>query len=141
MSTNQNTNKNNNQEPSFDEYLAYEELRMIFVIAIETQNIENLEARIAAWEKKYPLAEFKDPEIIRKIKAILNKDFLSRLLGDYMAAKILHEQEKQKELYDNLKQIIEKGKKSKDYKTASREIRKWKDTLHTSGFSLYDFDD
>ena len=97
MSTNQNTNKNTQQEPSFDEYRAYEELRMIFVIAIETQNFEILESRIAAWEKKYPLAEFQNPEIIRKIKAILNKDFLSRLLGDYMAAKILHEQEKQKE--------------------------------------------
>lgn len=140
MSTNQNTNKNNNNEPSFDEYLAYEELRMIFVIAIETQNFESLEPRIAAWEKKYPLAEFQNPEIIRKIKAILNKDFLSRLLGDYLATKVLHEQEKQKEAYDNLKQIIDKAKKTKDYKIAQREVRKWKDNLHSNGFSLYDFD-
>lgn len=139
MSTNQNTNKNNN-EPSFDEYLAYEELRMIFVIAIETQNFGNIEARITSWEKKYPLAEFKNPEIIRKIKAILDKDFLSRLLGDYMAAKILHEQEKQKELYNELKKIIDNARKSKDYKSAQREVRKWKDNLHSNGFSLYNFD-
>lgn len=140
MSTNQNTNKNNNNEPSFDEYLAYEELRMIFVFAIETQNFEILESRIAAWEKRYPLAEFKNPEIIRRIKTILNKDFLSRLLGDYLAAKILHEQEKQKELYDSLKEIIDNAKKTKDFKTAQKDIRKWKDNLHSNGFSLYDFD-
>lgn len=140
MSTNQNTNKNSNQEPSFDEYRAYEELRMIFVIAIETQNFELLESRIAAWGKKYPLTEFQNPEIIRRIKAILNKDFLSRLLGDYLASKILHEQEKQKEAYDTLKEIVDKAKKTKDYKTAQREVRKWKDKLHTNGFSLYSFD-
>ena len=130
MSTNQNTKKNNN-EPSFDEYLAYEELRMIFVIAIETQNFEILEARIAAWEKKYPLAEFQNPEIIRKIKTILNKDFLSRLLGDYMAAKILHEQEKQKKAYNDLKEIIDSAKKSKDYKRNNRKRtrKKWTSIL------------
>ena len=140
MSTNQNTNKNNNKEPSFDEYRAYEELRMIFVIAIETQDFTTLEARIDAWEKRYPLAEFTDEDIIRKIKAILNKDFLSRLLGDYLAAKILHEQEKQKEFYDSLKSIIDTAKKSKDYKTAQKEIRKWKNNLHENGFNLYSFD-
>lgn len=139
MSTNQNTNKNNSNEPSFDEFLAYEELRMIFVIAIETQNFENIETRIAAWEKKYPLAEFQNPEIIRKIKTILNKDFLSRLLGDYLAAKLLHEQEKQKESYESLKKIISDAKKSKNYKSAQKEIRKWKDNLHANGFNLYSF--
>lgn len=139
MSANQNTNKNNNNEPKFDEYLAYEELRMIFAIAIETQNFENIEARIAAWERKYPLAEFQNPEIIRKIKTILNKDFLSRLLGDYLAAKVLHEQEKQKEAYNSLKEIIDKAKKTKNYKTAQKEISKWKDELHSKGLSLYSF--
>lgn len=140
MSTNQNTNKNSHQEPSFDEYRAYEELRMIFIIAIETQDFTTLEDRIAAWEKRYPLAEFTDEDIIRKIKAILNKDFLSRLIGDYLAAKILHEQEKQKELYDSLKSIIDTAKKSKNYKTAQKEIRKWKNNLHENGFNLYSFD-
>lgn len=137
MSNNIDTN---NTQPKFNEYQAYEELRFIFVVAIETQNFSNIEARISAWEKKYPLAEFKDPEIIRKIKAILNKDFLSRLMGDYLAAKVLHEQEKQKEAYDSLKAIIDKAKKSKDYKTAQKEIRKWKDSLHANGFNLYSFD-
>lgn len=137
MSDNKDTN---NIKPKFNEYQAYEELRFIFVIAIETQNFSNIEARISAWEKKYPLAEFTDPEIIRKIKAILNKDFLSRLMGDYLAAKVLHEQEKQKEMYDSLKSIIDKAKKTKDYKTAEKEIRKWKDNLHSNGFNLYSFD-
>lgn len=141
MSNNQNTNKNknNNNEPSFDEYQAYEELRLIFVIAIETQDFSTLEARIAAWEKKYPLAEFTDPEIIRKIKAILDKDFLSRLIGDYLAAKILHEEEKQKQAYDSLKEIIDTAKKSKDYKSAEKAIKKWKSNLYSNGFTLYDF--
>lgn len=137
MSNNKDTNKNT---PKFNEYQAYEELRFIFVIAIETQDFSTIEARISAWEKKYPLAEFTDPEIIRKIKAILNKDFLSRLMGDYLAAKVLHEQEKQKEAYDSLKAIIDKAKKSKDYKAAGKEIRKWKDNLHANGFNLYSFD-
>ena len=140
MITNQNTNKNNIKEPSFDENRAYEELRMIFVIAIETQDFTTLESRIAAWEKRYPLAEFTDEDVIRKIKAILNKDFLSRLIGDYLAAKILHEQEKQKEFYDSLKSIVDKAKKSKDFKTAGKEIRKWKNNLHENGFNLYSFD-
>lgn len=140
MSTNQNTNQTNIKEPSFDEYLAYEELRIIFVIAIETQDFATLEDRIAAWERKYPLAEFTDEDIIRKIKAILNKEFLSRLIGDYLAAKILHEQEKQEELYNSLKTIIDTAKKSKDYKTASKEIRKWKNNLYENGFNLYSFD-
>ena len=134
------TNKDNKKEPSFDEYRAYEELRMIFVIAIETQDFSTLEARISAWENKYPLAEFTDPEIIRKIKAILNKEFLTQLIGDYMAAKILHEQEKQKELYNSLKTIIDTAKKTKNYKAAQKEIKKWKNTLSESGFTLYSFD-
>lgn len=129
----------NNTKPKFDEYRAYEELRLIFVIAIEAQNFSTIESRISAWEKKYPLAEFTDTEIIRKIKAILNKDFLSRLIGDYLAAKVLHEQEKQKELYDSLKSIIDTAKKSKDYKTAQKEIRKWRDNLYSNGFNLYSF--
>lgn len=137
MSNNQSTN---NTQPKFNEYRAYEELRMIFVIAIETQDFSTIEARISAWEKKYPLVEFTNPEIIRRIKEILNKDFLSRLMGDYLAAKILHEQEKQREAYDSLKAIISKARKSKDYKTAEKEIRKWKDKLHSNGFNLYSFD-
>lgn len=141
MSTNnQNTNTENKKEQHFDEYRAYEELRMIFVIAIETQNFSTLEARISAWESKYPLEEFTDPEIIRRIKAILNKEFLTQLIGDYMAAKILHEQEKQKELYDSLKTIIDTAKKTKNYKTAQKEIKKWKSNLSESGFTLYSFD-
>ncbi len=140
MSNNQNTNQSNNTKPKFNEYRAYEELRMIFVIAIETQNFTNLESRISAWEKKYPLAEFTDTEIIRKIKTILNKDFLSRLIGDYLASKILHEKEKQKAAYDSLKDIIDNAKKTKNYKSAQKEIRKWKDTLHTNGLNLYSFD-
>lgn len=137
--SNKDSSKTNNTEPKFDEYRAYEELRLIFVIAIETQDFNTIESRISAWEKKYPLAEFTDTEIIRKIKAILNKDFLSRLIGDYLAAKVLHEQEKQKELYDSLKSIIDTAKKSKDYKTAQREIHKWKDNLYANGFGLYSF--
>lgn len=137
MSNNKDTN---NIEPKFDENQAYEELRFIFIIAIETQDFSTLETRIAAWEKKYPLADFTDPEIIRKIKAILNKDFLSRLIGDYLAAKILHEQEKQKEAYDSLKAIIDTAKKTKNYKLAQKEVRKWKDNLHENGFTLYSFD-
>lgn len=137
MSTNKDTT---NIELKFNEFQAYEELRMIFVIAIETQDFSTIETRIAAWEKKYPLAEFQDPEIIRRIKAILNKDFLSRLIGDYLAAKILHEQEKQRQLYDDLKAIIDNAKKTKDFKSAQKEIRKWKANLEANGFTLYSFD-
>lgn len=140
MSTNQNTNIENKKDQYFDEYRAYEELRMIFVIAIETQDFSTLEARISAWESKYPLAEFTDPEIIRKVKAILNKEFLTQLIGDYLAAKILHEQEKQKELYNSLKTIIDTAKKTKNYKNAQKEIKKWKSNLSESGFTLYSFD-
>lgn len=137
MSNNKDTNK---IEPKFNEAQAYEELRMIFVIAIETQNFNGIEEKIAAWEKKYPLADFIDPEIIRKIKAILNKDFLSRLVGDYLAAKVLHEKEKQKQLYDDLKEIIDSARKSKDYKSAQKKITKWKGILNSEGLSLYSFD-
>lgn len=139
MSNNQDNNKSNNIEPKFNELQAYEELRLIFAIAIETQNLESLEANIAVWEQKYPLADFTDEDIIRKIKAILNKDFLSRLLGDYLAEKILREEEKQKELYDSLKAVIDNAKKTKDYKTAQKEIRKWKEKLHEKDFNLYSF--
>ena len=89
-------------------------------------NFNGIEDKIAAWERKYPLADFINPEIIRKIKAILNKDFLSRLMGDYLAAKVLHEREKQLEAYKSLEQIINSAKKSKDYKTALKEVKKWK---------------
>ncbi len=137
MSNNKDTNK---IEPKFNEAQAYEELRMIFVIAIETQNFNGIEEKIAAWENKYPLADFTNPEIVRKIKAILNKDFLSRLMGDYLAAKVLHEKEKQKQLYDDLKNIIDSARKSKDYKSAQRQIYTWKSKLNSEGISLYDFD-
>lgn len=137
MSNNKDINK---IEPKFNEAQAYEELRMIFVIAIETQNFDGIEERISAWEKKYPLAEFVDPEIIRKVKAILNKDFLSRLIGDYLAAKILHEKEKQQKYYNDLKEIIDSARKNKDYKNAQKQIVKWKSRLSSEGLSLYSFD-
>lgn len=103
-------------------------------------NFNGIEDKIAAWERKYPLADFINPEIIRKIKAILNKDFLSRLMGDYLAAKVLHEREKQLEAYKSLEQIINSAKKTKDYKTALKEVKKWKETLGTNGLSIYNFD-
>lgn len=131
-------NKQNN-EPKFNEALAYEELRMIFVIAIETQDFQTLEARIAAWERKYPLEDFVDTEIVRKIKAILNKDFLQRLIGDYLAAKVLHEQEKQQEAYMKLKEIIDTAKKSKDYFKAQKQVKSWKDDLYSQELSLSNF--
>ena len=126
-------------KPKFNEYAAYEELRMIFVIAIETQNFANLEAYISAWEKKYPLEDFIDTEIVRKIKAILSKDFLSRLIGDYLAAQVLHEQQKQKEAYQKLKDIIDSAKKNKDYSKAEKQISSWKDDLRSQDLSVASF--
>ncbi len=103
-------------------------------------NFNGIEDKIAAWERKYPLADFINPEIVRKIKAILNKDFLSRLMGDYLAAKVLHEKEKQVEAYKSLEQIINSAKKTNDYKTALKEIKEWKETLGANGLSIYSFD-
>jgi len=37
MSTDNDNKNKKNLEPKFNEYIAYEELRMIFVIAIETR--------------------------------------------------------------------------------------------------------
>ena len=122
--------KENNNEPKFNEYQAYEELRMIIAMAIETENFSSLEPNIAIWENKYPLADFVDPEIIRKIKAILNKDYLSRLVGDYLASQVLHEQQKQQEAYNNLKKIID---------TAKKEVVAWKQSLYDNGLSIYSF--
>lgn len=133
------SNNKPNNEPKFNEMQAYEELRMIFVIAIETQNFENLEARISAWEKKYPLEDFVDTEIVRKIKTILNKDFLQRLIGDYLAAQVLHEQEKQKEAYMRLKDIIETAKRTKDYSKAQKQIQSWKNDLYGQELYLANF--
>lgn len=143
MSNDKNSNKSNNNSNTtikFNEAQAYEELRLIFAIAIETQNFNGIEAKIAAWENKYPLAEFTDPEIIRRIKTILNKDFLSRLIGDYLASKVLHEKQKQNEAYLELKNIIDSAKKSKDYKTAQLKINGWKNKLKSNGLSIYSFD-
>ena len=131
-------NKPNN-EPKFNEALAYEELRMIFAIAIETQDFQTLEARISAWERKYPLDAFIDEEIIRRIKAILNKDFLQRLIGDYLTAKILHEQEKQKEAYIKLKEIIDTAKRTKDYSKAQGQIQAWKNDLSVQNLLWQNF--
>ena len=103
-------------------------------------NFNGIEDKIAAWERRYPLSDFINPEIVRKIKAILNKDFLSRLMGDYLAAKVLHEREKQLEAYKSLKEIINSANKTKDYKTALKEVKKWKETLGTNGLSIYSFD-
>lgn len=128
-----------NIEPKFNEALAYEELRMIFVIAIETQDFQTLEARIAAWERKYPLEDFVDEEIVRRIKAILNRDFLQRLIGDYLTAKILHEQEKQKEAYTKLKEIIDTAKRTKDYSKAQKQILSWKSDLYSQDLYLPNF--
>ena len=130
---------NKNNEPKFNENQAYEELRMIIAYAIETQNFATLEQNIAIWEKKYPLTDFIDQEIVRKIKAILNKDYLSRLIGDYLAAKVLKEQERTKIAYENLQKIIDSVKKSKDYKTAQKAITSWKASLLDSGLSLHSF--
>lgn len=118
---------------------AYLELCYYIRTAIENGDFASLEPLIALWESKYPLDKFTDPEIIRKIKAILNKDYLSRLVGDYLASKVLHEQQKQKEFYDKLNSIITTAEKSKDYKTAKKEITAWKNDLHSYGFSIYDF--
>ena len=133
------SNSKDNNEPKFNEYQAYEELRMIIAIAIETQNFASLEPNIALWEHRYPLDDFVDQEIVRKIKAILNKDYLSRLVGDYLASQVLHEQQKQQRAYEELKKIIDKAKKSKDYKTAEQKIKQWKASLVDNDMYLYDF--
>lgn len=140
MGTINEENKSNNIEPKFNEEQAYEELRMIFVIAIETQNFTDIEAQISAWESKYPLCDFIDEDIVRKIKMILNKEFLSQLLGDYLAAQVLHEKQKQQEAYTSLKQIIDTARKTKNYQEAQREIAKWKENLRENELSLSGFD-
>lgn len=139
MSNNKDSNTSNKTELKFNEFQAYEELRLIFVIAIETQNFERVPSQIAAWEKKYPLAEFTDPEIIRKIKALLDKDYLNDLIGKYLADQILHVKEKQTQAYNLLQTIITSAKKNKDYATAQRKIVSWKASLKADGLSLYDF--
>ena len=121
------------------EYQAYEELRMIVAIAIETGNFASLEPNIAIWENKYQIGDFIDAEIVRKIKAILNQDYLSRLVGDYLASQILHEQEKQQAAYNDLKAIINKAKKTKNYKAAEKDIAAWKASLSDRGLSMYSF--
>jgi len=103
-------------------------------------NFNGIQDKIAAWEKKYPLANFTNPEIIRKIKAILNKEFLSRLIGDFLAAKVLHERKKQLQAYKNLKEIIDYANKTKDYKSAIKKTKKWKENLAANGLSIYSFD-
>ena len=142
MSNNTNNdNKNNNQiEPKFNEYQAYEELRLIIARALEYGDFAMLEASIAAWEKKYPLDLFVNPEIIRKIKEILNQDFLTRIFGDFLARKLLHENEILQQYYTKLKEIINKAKKSDDYKTALKDIKTWKSELHDQGLSVASFD-
>lgn len=133
------SNNKDSNEPKFNEAQAYEELRMIIAIAIETQDFASLEPNIAIWENKYPLADFVDSEIVRKIKTILNKDYLSRLVGDYLASQVLHEQQRQQEAYNKLKKIIDTAKKSKDYTTAKKEVTTWKAALYDNGLSIYGF--
>lgn len=125
---------------------AYLELCAIFRRAIETQDYSSLEPSIAIWKHKYNLDNLSDiekvftnPEIARKIKAILNRDYLSRLIGDYITSRILAEQQNQQEHYDNLKKIIEKANKNKDYKTAKKEVEKWRQNLYDDGFNIYGF--
>ena len=127
-------------EPKFDEYRAYEELRMIFAIAIETQDFTNLEAAISAWKHKYPLDDFIDVEIIRKIKYILSQEYLSTLLDINLANRILSNKQKQEKALSSLKEIIETAEKTKDYKTAQKEINAWKINLKAEGLTLYSFD-
>jgi len=134
---------NKNVEPKFNEEQAYIELCNIIRDVIENGNFASLEPRIAIWENKYPLSDFTNPDIIRKIKTILNKDYLSRLVGDYLASQVLHEKQKQNQYYENLKQIIETAKKAKTtqgYEKAKKEVAQWKKSLYDEGFSIYDFD-
>lgn len=126
-------------EPKFNEFQAYEELCMIIKFAIENESYETLEQNIAIWEKKYPLADFTDLEIVRKIKVILNRDYLARLVGDYLASKVLHTQEKTRLAYEKLQKIIDTARKTKDYKKAQAAVVSWKESLANDGLSLYSF--
>lgn len=139
MSNNKDSNKSNKIEPKFDEFQAYEELRLIFVIAIETQNFDRLPAQIEAWKKKYPLAEFTDPGIIIKVRKLLDREFLTDLIGRYLADQICHIQEKQKEFLLSIQSILALAEKTKDYETAQKEITRCKNKLKTEGLSLYSF--
>lgn len=138
---------NNNDEEKKDFTInqqndAYLELCFIIRTVIENGDFASLEPMIALWESKYPLARFTDQEIIRKIKTILNKDYLSRLVGDYLASQVLHEQQKQQEFYENLRKIINTAKKQntkKGYENAKKEVAKWKTSLYENGFSIFDF--
>ena len=56
-----------------------------------------------------------------------------------MASKVLAEQKSQQNYYDSLKKIIEKANKNKDYKTAKKEVVRWKNDLHSNGLNIYDF--
>ena len=130
---------NKDNEPKFNEFQAYEELCMIIKFAIENESYETLEQNIAIWEKKYPLADFTDLEIVRKIKVILNRDYLARLVGDYLASKVLHTQEKTRIAYEKLQKIIDTARKTKDYNKAQSAVVSWKESLANDGLSLYSF--
>ena len=146
MSDNSNNNEKNQEFNDAKQYEAYIELCNIFRRAIETQDYSSLEPAIAIWKHKYKLDNLSDiekiftnREVARKIKSILNRDYLSRLIGDYLASKVLAEQKSQQNHYDSLKKIIEKANKNKDYKTAKKEVVRWKNDLHSNGLNIYDF--
>lgn len=146
MSDNSNNNEKNQEFNDAKQYEAYIELCNIFRRAIETQDYSSLEPAIAIWKHKYKLDNLSDiekiftnREVARKIKSILNRDYLSRLIGDYLASKVLAEQKSQQNYYDSLKKIIEKANKNKDYKTAKKEVVRWKNDLHSNGLNIYDF--
>lgn len=128
------SNKKQVKEPSFNEEQAYFELCRIFAEAVQTQNFNGIEAKIAAWKQKYPIDKFLNPYIIAKIKRILSAEYLEYLLGRELAARILKEKEKQDAAFQELQDIIKTAKGEQNFKKTEREIAKWR-----KNHSLYSF--
>ena len=130
--------KDNNEDLRKLEDEAYFELCQIIAEALEYQDVELLDARIAAWKTKYkklldrPSTNSKS-DFKKRIEYLLNQYYSS--VTQYILNQLkLHEVKKVEKQAKAMRELYRTIKDTNDYDLLTRKIKKWEEKYPIDGF-------
>ena len=130
--------KDNNEDLKKLEDEAYFELCQIIAEALEYQDVELLDARIAAWKTKYkklldrPSTNSKS-DFKKRIEYLLNQYYSS--VTQYILNQLkLHEVKKVEKQAKAMRELYRTIKDTNDYDLLTRKIKKWEEKYPIDGF-------
>ena len=112
------------QEPEIDEERAYLELCQIIAEAIQTQDINLLECRIAEWKRRYPYEKF-SKNLKAKIDYLLNY-YYSEVINQILKTIKQNKEKKEFNQHKAIVKLYKMIKETNDIKDLNKKVDKWK---------------